>query len=1624
MSTRPPLRNSSNGNKSRFSGSLNRDSDAENDGSTPVRARTPGVGKPLSASRHNEKSEIHITPVSSRITIEKSANRTPVITRYKSSPGLTPRNTNQKASDSCKKEGQLSKKEGNVYKKDGDSTSKKETDSCKKERRQACQKETDSGKKDDIGRRSSGPFIKPTPTRSNLRPSTPSRSSLRSSCDRFDAGIQGTTKVRTSVETPNSGQHTKVSVVIETPHSTGITGGGGSSALRKRKSSFNRHMNYASPVFSNTPVSSASRGRRSNLHLNSLTPDICVRRSADGDFSPSFSYGDVTLEDETSAVSVGVRVRPLNKREQDTPEISNIIEMEGQEIRVQNEGGTYHTFAYDYVFWSCSPLDSSYADQHLVYTTIAHPLLERAFMGYNVCLFAYGQTGSGKSYCIMGEDTEINEKNEGIIPRFCRDLFARVDYIHQENADEQSSRTHIEVEMSYVEIYNEKIYDLVNGCSGDKREALRVREHPQDGPYVVGAASHLVTSFDNLQTWLLLGNKERSIAATAMNDKSSRSHSVFTLRLKQTQSENIEGEVMEHSRMSIINLVDLAGSERVAAAQSEGDRLKEGVCINKSLLTLGKVITALAENSGRRKTFIPYRESVLTWLLKESLGGNSRTAMIATISPSCLHIEETLSTLRYACQARKIVNWNRINEDPKARIIRNLKAEVERLRATQVQVSPSALFADEADGSLGETEEEDKNDLNVDEKELQKEVIREKEKEIEILREQLKKTEEELTKNKKNWEERLTEAEEERQAALEKARLSGVVLKMEGSGPALVNLCEDPQLSQTLLYRLNNGSTTFGHSHSDVTLRALHHNNVHCTIINEYNKLILHPKENTETYVNGRLVTKPTEVEHNDRIILAGIYYFRVNNPTATGVESRASDKKIDFHYAKEELLKVQEERLRSEFTKECSEAKESMLKELNTLKREMEVEARFSKVSYEQTIDQLYKQLEEEQKHVSKVDEVSKLLAIEKKFLENELQRERDLRMVAEMVEPVEPALSSCLKELEDIFSDTIKEVAEESTSQISLVSRVELSFLIKEANQLCQDLEKPYEFNIHEVLKGTGVEAVVLVRDKVHKVATTCSISRFQQHLKQLQDIAVEGDDDSVFETSMMWERDECLTRVPGFINKLKCSPLNGSFSVESSTRTSTSSRRRSILRESLVLGSTSSNSSANGAPVAIVARSCHQTLLAFLDPSPHIPPLNKALNNTADVHDTVKGLLDYINQPFIFRTDDQLAVRLTTLLTSVQRAFLGLPEELHTVLSTVTLTEEITSLQSKVEKVLKKICNQVARLFQGVEKKVDSLVQESGEDVQHLCAQLVAHLVQLSLYTLQPVPDISNLQPDGEMCKHFIEGMSASVEVLVKKAHKSMEDAASLLNQPLYDTARSVQCSTLMVVAHGAAVKMENFLAKFCKLSVSPDIDESNGKLEAQKVEISRWIGRMENAAENAKLLTKAAVDLVTQLQNLSQGQVDIVVLEKAVDGLQDALTDMIEDAGLGTTSVKKTIDYIQKHYFNPSTDSDSSMCSTSSAASIEMFLENLQGLARRAVHSLRALNKALISYKIYLQQEAKKNENDDSLSTRYSQMKSSLKTSVCVSSVAEEKRVRFNISSNSILGSYDSDESVDM
>ncbi|PVI04279.1 kinesin family protein-like protein [Periconia macrospinosa] len=338
-------------------------------------------------------------------------------------------------------------------------------------------------------------------------------------------------------------------------------------------------------------------------------------------------------------------------------------------------------FTFDKSFWSHDESDPHYAHQEDVYRSFGEEFLDHNFNGYHTCIFAYGQTGSGKSYTMMG-----SPENPGLIPRTCEELFERI-------RDEPTPNTSYHVQVSYFEVYNEHVRDLLVARTA-LPNYLKIRDSPKDGVYVQGLTEVEVKSYSDVERLFKQGDLSRTTASTKMNDTSSRSHAVFTIRLKQITHSLLSDETIE--RTARMRLVDLAGSERAKSTEATGQRLKEGGQINKSLTTLGRVIAALSDPKrhnpkGRRpREVVPYRDSVLTWLLKDSLGGNSKTAMVACIAPA--DYDETLSTLRYADQAKRIRTRASVNEDCMSAAQRDAQISemAEQIRSLQVSVNAAS----------------------------------------------------------------------------------------------------------------------------------------------------------------------------------------------------------------------------------------------------------------------------------------------------------------------------------------------------------------------------------------------------------------------------------------------------------------------------------------------------------------------------------------------------------------------------------------------------------------------------------------------------------------------------------------------------------------------------------------------------------------------------------------------------------------------------------------------------------------------------------------------------------------------------------------------------------------------
>ncbi|XP_052541412.1 kinesin-like protein KIF1A isoform X2 [Tympanuchus pallidicinctus] len=710
-----------------------------------------------------------------------------------------------------------------------------------------------------------------------------------------------------------------------------------------------------------------------------------------------------------ASVKVAVRVRPFNSREM-SRESKCIIQMSGSTTTILNPKQPKETpksFSFDYSYWShTTPADINYASQKQVYRDIGEEMLQHAFEGYNVCIFAYGQTGAGKSYTMMGKQ---EKDQQGIIPQLCEDLFSRIN-------DTTNDNMSYSVEVSYMEIYCERVRDLLNPKN---KGNLRVREHPLMGPYVEDLSKLAVTSYNDIQDLMDSGNKARTVAATNMNETSSRSHAVFNIIF--TQKRHDAETDITTEKVSKISLVDLAGSERADSTGAKGTRLKEGANINKSLTTLGKVISALAEmdsgpnkNKKKKKTdFIPYRDSVLTWLLRENLGGNSRTAMVAALSPADINYDETLSTLRYADRAKQIRCNAVINEDPNNKLIRELKDEVARLRDllyaqglgdiidTHPAAGGSKYVSDfeNNNGTIGTELSQRHDNLSTVTNAIagispssSLSALSSRAASVASLHERimfapgseeaierLKETEKIIAELNETWEEKLRRTEAirmEREALLAEM---GVAMREDGGTlgvfspkktPHLVNLNEDPLMSECLLYYIKDGITRVGREDAekrqDIVLSGHFIKEEHCLFRSDTRTggeviVTLEPCEGADTYVNGKKVTEPSVLRSGNRIIMGKSHVFRFNHPEQARQERERTPcaetpaEPVDWAFAQRELLEKQGIDMKQEM--------EQRLQELEDQYRREREEANYlleqQRLDYESKLEALQKQMD-----------------------------------------------------------------------------------------------------------------------------------------------------------------------------------------------------------------------------------------------------------------------------------------------------------------------------------------------------------------------------------------------------------------------------------------------------------------------------------------------------------------------------------------------------------------------------------------------------------------------------------------------------------------------------------------
>ncbi|XP_054853326.1 kinesin-like protein KIF3C [Eublepharis macularius] len=361
----------------------------------------------------------------------------------------------------------------------------------------------------------------------------------------------------------------------------------------------------------------------------------------------------------SEALKVVVRCRPMNRKEE-AADYERILDMDVKlgQVTIRNPRASPGELAKTFTFDAVYDANSKQAD---LYDETVRPLIDSVLQGFNGTMFAYGQTGTGKTYTMQG--VWADSEKRGVIPNSFEHIFTHIS---------RSQNQQYLVRASYLEIYQEEIRDLL---AKDQSKKMELKENPETGVYIKDLSSFVTKNVKEIEHVMNLGNQNRSVGSTNMNEYSSRSHAIFVITVECSET-GPDGE--DHIRVGKLNLVDLAGSERQSKMGTQGERPKEASKINLSLSALGNVISALVDG---KSTHIPYRDSKLTRLLQDSLGGNAKTIMVATLGPASHSYDESLSTLRFANRAKNIKNKPRVNEDPKDTLLREFQEEITRLKA-------------------------------------------------------------------------------------------------------------------------------------------------------------------------------------------------------------------------------------------------------------------------------------------------------------------------------------------------------------------------------------------------------------------------------------------------------------------------------------------------------------------------------------------------------------------------------------------------------------------------------------------------------------------------------------------------------------------------------------------------------------------------------------------------------------------------------------------------------------------------------------------------------------------------------------------------------------------------------
>lgn len=716
------------------------------------------------------------------------------------------------------------------------------------------------------------------------------------------------------------------------------------------------------------------------------------------------------------SVKVAVRVRPFNPRER-ALNSKLCVDMQDKTTIIEDEDGKPRTFTFDYSFWSHDGYieesdgymradGSKYADQMSVYKTVGEEVLKNAWDGYHCTLFAYGQTGSGKSYSMIGYGA-----NKGIVPISSEEIFKRI-------ASSTNPNVVYDVTVSMIEIYNEKIQDLLIDLNDRVKGGLKVRESKTLGVYVEGLTNYSVKNYEEISAKMDEGSRNRSIGATEMNASSSRAHTIITINFMQ----KITQDKRTTEKISVINLVDLAGSEKASKTGAQGDRLKEGCAINKSLTVLGIVISTLAEKSGgkAKDKVVPFRDSALTRILQNALGGNSKTLMICAISPASNNYEETLSTLRYADQAKKIKCKAVVNESETDKIIREQKEQIEKLKQALMLMAGKGELPKDIDlasilGGAPPKNDDDDDDEDSQDGSQSKQSIKtdvstaggsvadeETRKMNELLQLRLRETEEQLNAQKTMMEE-FERTFREAQPTQKRVEVSKEVKeKFDPSFPHISNVSEDPQLTGKVCYSFKDTpNIKVGRKNAvgnnEIKLNAMGIQPEHA--IFEYEEsdglglAYISPANENVTmglYLNGVPVEEKERLYHLDRIVFGTSSAFLYKDyQNAEFKRTELEEKDIDLEYCQLEISN--ENQQMKELVQVVEEqGKDARLEQTEKKMKETEDELRQYKIKLEN--------LEMDNQRSEKDLEYRQIHAeFEKKKLERDLELEKHRQAIKE---------------------------------------------------------------------------------------------------------------------------------------------------------------------------------------------------------------------------------------------------------------------------------------------------------------------------------------------------------------------------------------------------------------------------------------------------------------------------------------------------------------------------------------------------------------------------------------------------------------------------------------------------